>query len=301
MPNSALLILNGKKSDYPGLRERVQALRSRGYSLGVRVTWEEGDAARYVQEAADLGFDQVIACGGDGTLNEVANGFMKLERENRPALGIAPLGTANDFAVSCCYPEDPLDALDSAMEAKPKAIDLVRANDHYLVNVASLGFGAVVTQETPVELKNFLGGGAYTLMAILKALNFQPFPIRLKTPRTEFEGEAIVGAVCNGRQSGGGQVLAKNAFLDDGVLDTVLILPFPIARIDQVIDEISEPGDGGDFVRYYQEPWVELSASDEIPVNLDGEPHRFQEVRFEVVESSIDLLLPEGCPCVGGE
>ncbi|MCA9439486.1 MAG: lipid kinase YegS, partial [Candidatus Omnitrophica bacterium] len=177
-------------------------------------------------------------------------------------------------------------------------IDMARAEDHSFINVASLGFGATVTNETPVELKNFLGGGAYTLMAILKSLNFQPYPIRVQTPEDRFEGEAIVGAVCNGRQTGGGQVLAKEAFLNDGLLDTVLILPFPLPRIDQVLQEISGPGDSGEFVKFFRSPWTEIEADEAIPVNLDGEPHRFEKVRFELVENAIDLVIPKDCPCI---
>ncbi|MEE7566792.1 lipid kinase YegS, partial [Xanthomonas sp. Kuri4-3] len=66
------LILNGKSAGDEGLREAVAALRDRGVALDVRVTWEEGDAERYVAEAVVDGVDTVIAGGGDGTLSEVA-------------------------------------------------------------------------------------------------------------------------------------------------------------------------------------------------------------------------------------
>jgi diacylglycerol kinase family enzyme len=66
------LILNGKSAGDEALREAVSAMRGRGIALDVRVTWEAGDAERYVSEAIADGTDTLIAAGGDGTLSEVA-------------------------------------------------------------------------------------------------------------------------------------------------------------------------------------------------------------------------------------
>lgn len=100
---TALLILNGKGAAIEELREAVSALRDEGVRLHVRVTWEQGDAARYVAEAVGLGCETVIAGGGDGTINEVAGALAQLNGV-KPALGIVPLGTANDFATACNIP-----------------------------------------------------------------------------------------------------------------------------------------------------------------------------------------------------
>ncbi len=69
------LILNGKSTGNPAVREAVHALRGRGITLDVRVTWEKGDAERFVAEALAEGVDTVVAAGGDGTLNVVASAF----------------------------------------------------------------------------------------------------------------------------------------------------------------------------------------------------------------------------------
>ena len=71
---ASLLILNGKSTDNLPLREAIMLLREEGMTIHVRVTWEKGDAARYVEEARKLGVATVIAGGGDGTINEVPNG-----------------------------------------------------------------------------------------------------------------------------------------------------------------------------------------------------------------------------------
>jgi lipid kinase YegS len=293
------LILNGKKAGNPEIREAVGRLREAGHDLQVRVTWEGGDAARLVREAAGEGVPRLIAGGGDGSVHEAANGLMQLPEQTRPALGILPLGTANDFATACGIPtDDPEAALRLALEAEPVPVDLGRAEETYFVNVASVGFGAAVTAETPVELKNFLGGGAYTLMGLLKALDFKPYPGRLRTPEGEIEQSVIVGAVCNGRLAGGGQPLAPEALIDDGLFDVVVLGPFPLSDAAQVFDEIQNPSPDGRYARHLRVPWLEGRTEVPMPMNLDGEPASDADVRLEVVPRAIRMALPADCPCL---
>jgi len=99
--SEALLVLNGKKANRPEIRQAVNTLREAEHQLDVRVTWEAGDIARYIDEACVRNIETVVVGGGDGSVNEAANAI--LTREGKvPALGIMPLGTANDFANSCC-------------------------------------------------------------------------------------------------------------------------------------------------------------------------------------------------------
>ncbi len=304
----ARLILNGKKAALQPVRDAVQALRRAGHAIEVRVTWEKGDVERLVAEAAAEGVGRIIAGGGDGSVNEMANGLMQLDQpdaDHRPAMGILPLGTANDFATACRVPTDPVAALTLACEGSPRPVDLARANDRWFVNVASGGFGAAVTAETPVELKDFLGGGAYTLMGILKAVNFRPYECTIRTPDGETKGRMIVGAVCNGRQAGGGQPLAPEARINDGRLDVVTLQPFSLADIPEVAAELAAavaagamPWRGGRWVVRQSVPWVETESAGELPVNLDGEPMKSHHFRFEAVPGAVRMVLPEDCPCL---
>ncbi len=295
---TATLIINGKKAGQPEIRQAVYDLREKGHELQVRVTWEYGDGLRYVQEASEKGIDRVIAGGGDGTVNEISHGLALVDQKQRPAMGVLPLGTANDFATCCTIPAEPLAALELALEAVPVNVDLVQANDRYFLNVASAGFGAAVTTETPVELKNFLAGGAYTLMGIVKILNFTPYKVRLKAEEYEYEGDAVIGAICNGRQAGGGQVLARDAYINDGVFDVLIARSFPFNAIEQVAAELRSPSPSGEYIILFQSSWLESYAEDPVPVNLDGEPISSNSIRYEVLPGAIKLALPEGCPCL---
>lgn len=154
----ALLIINGKSSGNEEVRAAVNLLRHEGQTLHVRVTWELGDAARYVKEASQLRVETVIAGGGDGTINEVAAALAQLPAEFRPILGILPLGTANDFATACSIPLQPDLALQLAIKGRAVPIDLAKVNDErYFINMATGGFGTRITTETPEKLKAALG------------------------------------------------------------------------------------------------------------------------------------------------
>jgi diacylglycerol kinase family enzyme len=156
-----------------------------------------------------------------------------------------------------------------------------------------------------VQLKDFLGGGAYTLMGILKAVNFHPYECTIRTPGGETKGQMIVGAVCNGRQAGGGQQLAPDARIDDGLLDVVTLRPFSVADIPEVAAELAAavaagamPWRGGRWVVRQSVPWVETESTGELPVNLDGEPMKAHRFRFEAVPAAVRMVLPIDCPCL---
>jgi lipid kinase YegS len=292
------IILNGKKAGLDEVRAAVATLRGESVDVEVRVTWEHGDAERLVHEAARDGVERLVAAGGDGTLNEVVSGLAKLACDERPELAVMPLGTANDFATACTIPVTPLEALRLAVSGHTHPVDIVRANERYFINVATGGFGAEVTADTPPALKNFLGGGAYTLSAVVKALSFSHSQGRLLAENTELEGAAVMGAICNGRQAGGGQQLAPNALIDDGLLDVIVILAFPLNNVAQVIQEVMNPSLPGQYVKRFRSPWVETRPSQTRSVNLDGEPYLAHQIRFECLPGEIRLVLPDDCPCL---
>src|SRR5205809_1827310 len=195
------LILNGKVAGNDALRSAVVRQRVVGHGIEVRVTSKKGDARRFVSEAGEV--DLLIAAGGDGTLNEVVHGLMDLSMAARPVLGVVPLGTANDFATGCDIPRDPHEALALCMEGEGVPIDVGKANEHWFLNAASVGFGAEITANTPPELKRLLGPAAYTVMGAILALNLHQYHGRLIVRDREVTGSAPVAIVGNGRQTGG--------------------------------------------------------------------------------------------------
>ncbi len=215
----------------------------------------------------------------------------------RPAIGIVPMGTANDFATSCHLPTAVNEALRFAANAEAFPVDIIRINNHHFLNIASSGFGEEVTAATPPEMKRILGGATYSLMGVIMALNLRPHDGELVLPDSvTHKGSVLIAAVGNGRQAGGGRVLTPKAYIDDGLLDILLIRHFPLAEFGVVIQELSELPVEGRYVSYIQTPWAEFFHRKPINVNLDGEPRSFKNGRIEVISKVLNLVLPVDCP-----
>jgi lipid kinase YegS len=288
------LIVNGKVAGNNAIRAAVARQRKAGHRIEVRVTWEKGDAQRFVSESGVV--DLLIAAGGDGTLNEVLHGLMDLPQDTRPILGIVPLGTANDFATGCGIPRDPAKALALCMKAEAVPIDVGKANDHWFINAASSGFGAAITATTSPELKRLLGTAAYTVMGAILAINLHHYQGSLILPDREVTGSGALAIVGNGRQTGGGIQVAPRACIDDGLLDVLVVRPISPTALLAAGRELQQLPSDGEYISYWQTPWLEVHPEEPIPVNLDGEPLRFSTVRYEALPKAIQLILPPNCP-----
>ena len=301
-----MLVLNGKSAGEEPVRDAVMAMREAGMPLAVRVTWEGGDAERYVREAVEAGAVTVIAGGGDGTLSEVAEALAHFDADadGLPTLGLLPLGTANDFATATCIPEEPEAALQLVRDTPPHHMDLLRiqhdGRDHWCANLASGGFGTEVTVETHETLKSMLGGLAYVITGLGKLGNIEPQHARFTGPDFEWEGDFIALGIGNGRQAGGGQVLCPDALVDDGLLDLTVIPPLEgevMNTLGSVLMEGAEAALDRVSVRA-QLPWVEIRPAKPLTLNLDGEPVKSTAFRIECVPSRVRMHLPGVCGLV---
>jgi YegS/Rv2252/BmrU family lipid kinase len=208
-------------------------------------------------------------------------------------MGVLPLGTANDFAHGCGLPVDDLNqCLEIACTREARPIDVGRVNGRSFINVVSGGYGAEITATTPVAMKKALGGGAYTLMGLVKAFSFTPYKGRLLVPGEEpIEGSMVVMAVGNNRLAGGGFEVAPKAQLDDGLLDLAIIGSRPGTPLARLAQEIKTPDDPeNQYLFYRQLPAFTIESDEGLHLNLDGEPllqHRFE---FSVLPKHLELV-----------
>ncbi|SEL92190.1 lipid kinase YegS [Halomonas daqiaonensis] len=293
----ARLILNGKAAQLPAVREAVFARRKAGDSIDVSVTWEQGDAACMAEQAGHDGVERVIVGGGDGTINEVVNGLMRLSPEQRPILGILPLGSANDLATSLGLPLACESALASALHLPERYVDVPRLDDWHFLNMATCGFGAEITSSTPKALKRLLGGGAYSLIGAIKAWGFRHYPGVLRWEGGERRAEVFMLAIGNGRQSGGGQELTPQATLDDGLLDVLLLHDVTsLGRLRAMRQELASRPARGSYVDAFRSDWLAFEAEEELPVTLDGEPVHRRRFQVAISPGALALAVPQDCP-----
>jgi lipid kinase YegS len=291
------VILHGKVAGEPAVREAVEWARSVGHEVEVRVTWEPGDGAAFAREAVEAGVDVVVAGGGDGTLNEVATGLLG-DREKAPgAMGLLPLGTANDFARACGIPtDDPSAALAIVTGSEPKPIDVGEANGRVFVNLASGGSGTEIIAETNEDLKKVLGSAAYLLTGLRRFLDIQPVEAKLSGPDRSWEGSLIALAVGNARFAGGGIPLCPDARLDDGLLD-VTVLPEAGRRVEQITALLKQ---GREAVEPDVQSWrtdrLTVEVPDSMYFNLDGEPLEDTRFEFKLRRKALPFHLPDEAP-----
>ncbi|MHC1662071.1 lipid kinase YegS [Stenotrophomonas maltophilia] len=298
------LILNGKSAGNDELRDAVRHWRERGVQLEVRVTWEEGDAERYVAEAIDHGVDVIVAAGGDGTLSAVAETLAHRDEsaDALPSLALVPMGTANDFATSANLPTEPEAALALIGQTTAHAIDLLRVDadgtSWWCANLASGGFGTQVTVETDAGLKKMLGGLAYVITGIAKLGRIEPITARLHGPDFAWEGGFIALGIGNGRQAGGGQQLCPQALIDDGLLD-VTVVPELEGEVASTLGQMLTGGKEAALERVATRvrlPWLQLESAQPLTLNLDGEPVQARRFRIDCVVGRVRMHLPADCP-----
>ena len=287
MRSKTCLVLHRKSANEPAIKEAVRHVRAKGIKLRVRIPWNKKDKPRVVQEALAAGAERIIAGGGDGTINAVANALVgKGKNPVRTVLGILPLGTANDFARGCNLPvEDLSRCLEIACCSPPRRIDIGRVNKRCFINVTSGGFGAEITATTPLEMKKKLGGGAYTIMGLIKVFDLKPYKGRLLVPGEEpLEGAMLLMAVGNNRLAGGGFEVAPKAQLDDGLLDVAMVAHQPKIQWTKLAAELKTiDSPDNEYLYYRQLADFTIETEQELHFNLDGEPLQAKRFEFSVL------------------
>jgi diacylglycerol kinase (ATP) len=218
--------------DWPSLADRIR----RALPFEEAITAAPGDATRLAREALRAGAERVVALGGDGTINEVANGFFTDGAAIAPeaALGILPYGTGGDFRKSAGVPRD-FDAAVRLLAAdRRRRIDVGRL-DHatggggratrVFVNIASFGMSGVVDRLVNESRKRF-GKLSFLIASTRGMFRYDNQPVRLTfddSAADSLEMTINTVAVANGRYFGGGMHIAPEAELDDGRFDVVAI------------------------------------------------------------------------------
>lgn len=216
-------------NDNAGSAERYEFLRD-DLSFCENVTLllpQSGDEAR--QMAANAGNRQqevVVAAGGDGTINDVAQGL--LDVGGTATLGAIPLGTGNDFCRNAGIPLDPLEAvrlLDS-MQTRPTDVIQVETShgiSHY-INMATGGNTGLYTDLITDDMKQFWGPLVYVRGAVDVLSNLQVYHATIAVDQEpSMDVEALNVFVANGCGSGGGLPVAPDAEVDDGLLDLIVV------------------------------------------------------------------------------
>jgi YegS/Rv2252/BmrU family lipid kinase len=242
-----------------------------GWQVTVHPTQHKGDAA---ETAARLGdqFDRVVCCGGDGTLHELVNGLMTLER--RPVLGYIPAGTTNDFARNLRLPRGYDRRAAAAAAGAPRPCDVGCFNGGYFVYVAAFGAFTDVAYDTPQPFKNMFGHFAYLLEGMMRLGSIESYPLTVEHDGGTEEGEYIFGMVSNTVSVGGILGLpASEVALDDGLMEVILVQrPKSALEFQAVMTALMKQDfSGAAGVTGFHASHLKVTGGGPIPWTLDGE------------------------------
>ena len=219
-----LLIVNpraGRSKPRSPLFDAIALFSEAGYLVSARKTTAPGDATEIVAREGAR-YDLVVAVGGDGTLNEVISGLMRLE--HRPLLGYLPQGSTNDFAASLHISGNPVTAAVSIIRNTPRLLDIGQWNERDFIYVASFGAFVKSSYSASQAAKNALGHFAYILEGMKDLDTLRPYHIRLTADGEVLDGDYLFGAICNSTSIGGLMKLdPERVVLDDGKFELLLI------------------------------------------------------------------------------
>lgn len=289
----ALIIRPGTREDaLAELKAAVEELRGEGHRVTPRVTFEEGDGRRLALAAARSRYDLIVAAGGDGTVNEVVNGLAR--SSNLPRLGIVPLGTANDFAAGLRLPTTVREAMRTAVEGRARTVDVARVNERYFLNVSTGGFGAEATESTSPDSKRRLGPLAYLVTGVREFVELRPVGGRFLVDGEVFhEGDFLLFAVGNARQTGGGSLLTPRAEFGDGKLDLMLVPDLPRMDFLALLPDLRAGTHlKSPDVRYVQAAEIDVASDRDLHVHVDGEPIHAHRLRYRLSDRPLTLMVP---------
>lgn len=261
-----------------------------------------GQASDHAQEAAEEGYDIVVAVGGDGTVNEVINGLMRIPADERPALGVIPVGSGNDFAHNIGLPDSPGESIRHLFNGGTRLIDVARITDGsgrtaYYGNTAHLGFGGAVAIAT--RKITLVRGFWIYLLAVLQtiAVNHKPARLRVTLDGEMMADEMALFIVANGPREGGGFHVAPGAQMDDGLLNYVYIRKVTRVVLLRLLPEVMNaahmrfPQVGGGTARR-----ITIESDRGWPIHTDGEIYGpweadIRRVEVEVVPASLRVVV----------
>lgn len=291
----SILILNPTAGG--GKIERTEAAIRRAFGrqafkCEIVPTRQPGDATALAREAADSGYDLVVAGGGDGTVNEVANGLAG----TGVTMGVLPLGTVNVLARELGIPLDPCRAVRVLTHGHAKRLDLGCANGRYFTLMAGFGFDAEVVANIVKPIKDIIGVSAYVLTGLETLARYRATEVTLEMANDHvYHGRAFLVVVANSSDYAYRLKVTPHASPDDGLLD-VIVFERPatdrIGFLRQILEVFVRRHIRHPAVRYFQTTSVTVRSHPDIQVQLDGDAFCKTPVEVTIAPAILPVLVP---------
>ena len=293
-----LFIINpaaGSRDRTADYREKIEKAFAGRTDYRIQVSQCPGDCTRIAKEAAQTGEQvRLYACGGDGTLNEVAVGAAGFPNA---AVTVFSGGSGNDFVKLFDRPKDFYD-LEKLLDAEETEFDLIRCNDRLSLNICSVGLDArigtdVANYKRIPLLTGFRAYAVSTVINLFKGIS-EHYVVEVNGETVDAEHTFV--CVCNGRFYGGGFNPVPDADPADGLLDVLLVKKVSLLQVPGLIGKYKN----GKYkqiphvVRHLQTDKITIRCDKPTPVNLDGELMTAQTVEMRIAEEKLRFFYPKG-------
>ena len=293
MKNIAFIInpISGAKETQNAKRKLpkliMQTLDMEQWLPNIVFTEYAGHATELAHQYARMGFDAVVAVGGDGTVNEVARGL----KDTKTALGILPMGSGKGFARHLNIPIRPQKALEMINHSEPINVDYGLANGRLFVSTCGTGFDAVVAD-------NFAGSNKRGFMTYLQntlkvAFSYQPQTYHIVGDGLDVTHKAFLITFANANQWGYEAMIAPKASVQDGKMDIMLMSSHAIlGSASLALRLFTGSIDNSYFMDTIRAKEITLEREEVAPFHIDGDPIEMdRDIHIKIVADGLKVLV----------
>lgn len=273
----------------PSVEDRMLDVCEKNHSIGTIVyTQHSGHAITLAKEASINNFNSVIAVGGDGTINEVAQGLM----QSKTSMGILPRGSGNGLARHLGIPTSLTEAIDQLFMYKVLRIDTLFINERLSLNVSGIGFdGHIAKLFANTKIRGLFGYASLSLTEYIKSPQFE---VQVTLDEKRFIRTAFIIALANSSQYGNNIRVAPLASVTDGLFDICILKKVPLYRLDVAYAFLKGRLMESGMLDRFKASDVQIKTSKPVPFHVDGEPCGMHDTfSIRIKPASLSVLAPQ--------
>ena len=273
----------------------MQLLDKEQWLPNIAFTEYAGHATELARQYARMGFDAVVAVGGDGTVNEVAKGIVKgsqpADSNHQTALGIIPMGSGNGFARHLNIPIRPQKAIEMLNRSEPISVDYGLANGKLFVSTCGTGFDAVVAEHFAGSNKR--GFMTYFQNVLHDIFSYTPQTYHIVGDGLDVTHKAFLITFANANQWGYEALIAPKASVQDGKMDIMLVSSHAIlGSASLALRLFAGSIDDSHFMNTLRAKEVTLEREEAAPLHIDGDPVEMdKDIHIRIIADGLRVLV----------
>lgn len=266
----------------------IEVSEKNDVECSIEFTQGPGHATELARNGSASGFDFVVAVGGDGTINEVAQGLVNTETP----MGIVPRGSGNGLSRHLGIPLKTPDAVAALYKSSPLAIDTFRVNGKLSLNVSGIGFDGHIANLFGGKTKRGLTG--YAKLTLQEFLQFKEFKAQVVVDGRSYDRKAFIIAIANSSQYGNNARIAPAASVCDQLLHVSFIHKVPMYRLDVIYSVFNGNIEKSSFCEITTGRSIQVKTQAPVAYHVDGEPcGHLDHFEIEVMPASLRVMVPE--------